>query len=318
MSQYKYTLVDKNFIIPEIIIKNEYILILMELYKKIYKRDLSYNSNIYIVIENNLIFESIIKCDNNIFYKISNNNKEKINIDYSFLFLNEIIFNTITNNTNNTNNDMEINIKKKENNKIIIQNDISINNNQQNKDEKSIKNDEKKIKLLKACEEVMDLYQLELSNIKKIELNLISINNKLQKLEDKKFDKIFYDISRTKNEYETWKKIKYGISQKNIELLYKDENELTEHNNINIPILFLAKYNHIDNIIKNEIVKSYFRILNNINIEELYFNKSISFDKEFINFIEKYSNISKKDLHYEFNHDWDYLDNETDEQTNYN
>ena len=55
-----FTLVDKNLLIPEISVSNDYVDIITQLYKKVYQRDLNYCSNVYIVVYNNLLL-SLLK-----------------------------------------------------------------------------------------------------------------------------------------------------------------------------------------------------------------------------------------------------------------
>jgi len=154
----------------------------------------------------------------------------------------------------------------------------------------------------------MDLYNLELNNIKKIEFKIKSLDSKLEKLEKKKREKIISDISRTKGDYETWKKIKYIINKDSLEDIFKSEEELKLREEPVIPILFTAKYNYIENAVKNEKIKNIFEVLNKINIDELYISETINLEKELIDFCNKYYELSKKELHYNFDHDWDYLD----------
>jgi tRNA nucleotidyltransferase/poly(A) polymerase len=160
------------------------------------------------------------------------------------------------------------------------------------------------------CEQVMDLYNLELNKIKKIELNIKSLNSKLERLKNKKREKIFSNISRTKNEYETWKKLKYNIPKNNPEYIKKNEEELEIRDNIQIPILFEAKYKYIENLINNPHIKQIYHELNNFNLEEIFINEEIIIDEKIIKFSEKYTDISKSELHYGFDHDWDYLESE--------
>ena len=179
-------------------------------------------------------------------------------------------------------------------------------------EEKRVREEKEKKKemLVKACEEVMDLYNLELSNIKKTENMLKTLDTKLEKLANKKRDKIMKDITRTKSEYETWKKIKYQIDAYDDEALKKPESELELRENPNIPILFMAKYNFIEHSNSNEKIRKIYETLNQLNLEELFIKDTIDLESSVIKFCDKYYELSKKDLHYKFDHDWDYLDTE--------
>ncbi len=389
-----YTIVDRNLLIPEIVIKQEFFEGLEELYKKTYSRTKDYNKNIYMIKYSGVRFDGIIKSDGEKIYEVDSDDRmiRNIDIDYSYLYTKtlginisqqmnteikkEKTENNFENKSDNKSNenlvvkinsvpeddkksntsstiknvkiesenldDMDINIKsnKKSNTSSTIKNvkiesenlddmDINIKSNKKSNividdsdkillkndvDEKKLKEKEdKKNELLKMCEQVMDMYNLELNKIKKTELNLLSIDNKIKKLINKKREKIFENITRTKDEYETWKKIKYNIPKENQSMVNLPESELELRENPVIPILFAAKYNYIEKILVNEQVKEIFTVLNNINLADLYVKDEIVLDPKIIKFVEKYTEISKKDLHYKFDHDWDYLDNEFDQ-----
>ncbi len=327
-----YTLVDKNFVIPELIVKNEYFEILIELYKRTYERSKIYCSNVYVVKYTGIKYECQIECVDNIFYETDLcGTKKKIDIDLSYIIVdhqNKKLFkkeeNSVlkTSEENNKKKEMEIIINQKDVKNVILEKSDEKNEeikleivetNIKNSEEERKKKDEKEKKreeILKMCEQVMDLYHLELNKIKKIELNLKSLNSKLERLKNKKREKIFSEISRTKNEYETWKKLKYTRPKENRELIKKDETELEERSELQIPILFEAKYNYIDNLMNNPNIKSIYKELNKYNLEEIFINEEINIDERIIKFVEKYTKISKKELHYGFDHDWDYLESE--------
>lgn len=334
-----FTLVDKNLFIPEISFSTDFFEIIIQLYKKVYKRDNDYCSNVYIIKKNNTKYESIIQYENNCFYQSINNIKNKLDVDLNLIFIEnnqnkttrttgitektinneellkmEIVFNdTITTNTNtNTNTNSNSNTNSNTNN-------IKIEEVVESEEDKKIREGKEKKKelLLKTCEQVMDLYNLELSNIKKTENKIKTLNAKLEKLANKKREKIIKDISRTKGDYDTWKKLKYKINRDDSDTLVKPIEELELRSEQTIPILFTAKYNYIENAIKNENIKKIFETLNKLSIDELYVQEEINLNTNVIKFCDKYYEISKKDLHYKFDHDWDYLDSEmnTDSKT---
>ena len=72
-----FTLVDKNLLIPEIIISEQYFDIIIQLYKKVYKRYLDYCSNIYIIKYNGVKYESTIESDGKFFYETFRIENEK-------------------------------------------------------------------------------------------------------------------------------------------------------------------------------------------------------------------------------------------------
>ena len=170
----------------------------------------------------------------------------------------------------------------------------------------------KKEEILKMIEEVNDLYQKELSNIKRLELNLKTFENKIKKLEKVKKDNIINEIIRTQSEYRTWKKIKYGIKEDSEDFeeseILKPINELEETNTI-VPILFLSKYNYIDKIQNNEYIKILLDRINCLKLNDLYADNKLP-DDDIIMFCNKYIKLSNE-LHYKFDdHEWNYLENE--------
>ena len=165
--------------------------------------------------------------------------------------------------------------------------------------------DEKRNKLIGLIEEVNGLYQKELVNIRRLELNLKSFDNKLNKLEKKKKEEIFDNVIKTQTEYRTWKKIKYTIED-DIDIL-KPESELVETNK-EAPILFLSKFKYIDKILENDAIKQIFNDLNSIDLNEIY-SQNILPNENIIQFCNKYAKLSKE-LHYKFDHDWDHLEEE--------
>lgn len=349
-----YTIVDRNLLIPEVIVKSEFFEGLEELYKKTFLRDEKYNRNVYMIKYSGVRFEGYFQSDGKNIYETLDGNKRQLEIDYSYLYIsnqqnvqeqinNQTTFTKSTNNNeilkqnlkektepqiknikiicndendeNDENKDMQLKIMSKNDTNIKI--DITdgdrliVSNSEEEKI--NLEKEKKKEELLKMCEQVMDMYNLELNKIKKTELNLITLDNKIDKLMKKKREQIFNNITRTKNEFETWKKIKYGIPVDKQELVKLPESELEALEEPIIPILFAAKYNYIEKIMENSQVKELFGVLNQLELADLYVKDEIDLSPQVIKFVEKYTEISKKDLHYKFDHDWDYLDSEFDQ-----
>lgn len=172
-----------------------------------------------------------------------------------------------------------------------------------------LEKEKKKNEIMKMIEEVNDLYQKELSNIKKLELNLKTYDSKLKKLEKTKKDNIINEIIRTQSEYRTWKKIKYGLKDDSDETdVLKPIDELKESDTV-VPILFLSKYNYIEKIQKNESIRKLLDEINQLNLNDLYSDNSLP-DENIVQFCNKYMKLSKE-LHYHFDdHEWNYLENE--------
>jgi len=315
----KFIFINKNYLIP-IINECSYNTSITTLINTINNKNESYLKNVYIVQIINDVISTIIYPKNNFIYEYSNNCEKKlfdytkINISYSFnnnvLINNHFDYRLLINNYS-TDNTINFNINQQYYNNINIIDENLENNiyNQQNNE--IIEDNEQKDKellLIKSCEEVFDLHVKEQANLKKLELNLKSINNKIDKLNKQKNDKIFDNILKLKNDYRTWKKLKYVIN--NNDDLLKDINELEKTEIKNIPILFIAKYNYFDNILINEKITNLLIEINNLDLETIFIENKLENLTNIIKFSEEYVKISKK-LHFKFDHDWDYLEEES-------
>jgi len=196
------------------------------------------------------------------------------------------------------------------NDKTNNQNNIINNfNNKENKENYDVEKEEKRNQIIKMIEDVNDLYQKELSNIKKLESNLKTYDSKLKKLEKIKKDDVVNEIIRTQSEYRTWKKIKYGLKDDSDESdVLKPIEELEESNTI-VPILFLSKYNYIEKIQNNASIRKLLDEINQLNLNDLYANNLLP-NENIVQFCNKYLKLSKE-LHYHFDdHEWNYLEDE--------
>jgi uncharacterized protein YjbI with pentapeptide repeats len=231
---------------------------------------------------------------------LQNNNLQNNNLQNNNLQNNNLQNNNLQNNNLQNNN--------------LFENDLSeIKKNAENslskkKEEDNIKNveeNEKKEQLISLIEQVNDLYQKELSNIKKLEMNLKVFDAKLTKLNKKKRENVVNDLIKTQSEYQTWKKLKYKIEDESDILKPTEELELSGKT---VPVLFLSKYDYIDKIQENDGIRSLLKEINLIDLNKLY-SDNILPDAKIVQFCEKYVKLSKE-LHYHFDHDWDYLENE--------
>lgn len=336
----QFILIDKNLLVPEIVNETNLINIINQFYKIVYKRDSTYYSNVYVVRLLNNEYNGIINWDGANFILTDNTNfKEKIKVNFNYIFSKNENLNTVTNNPVTASKKPVLNDNFETKPMQLVINEVNqiqtLNlNNQQlehikpeqipeqtklepinpvESEEEKIKREEKEKKkelLIKTCEQVMDMYNLELSNIKKTENKIKSLNSKLEKLEKKKQEQIIKDVTRTKSDYETWKKLKYNIPRDKPELILKPEEELELKENPQIPILFTAKYNYIENALKNSRIKEMYEFLNKLDVDQLYLSDTININENILKYCEKYYQIAKKDLHYKFDHDWDYLDTE--------
>lgn len=227
--------------------------------------------------------------------------------------------------------DMNLKINEKKYSNVKFVNDIcvkeqlpKINKNTENKNEelkvvnKEVVNeevkDDKKDEMIKMIEEVNELYVKELSKISKLQIYLKTYDVKLKKLERTKIDNIINSIIRTQSEYRTWKKIKYGIKENCDETdVLKPLSELEQTNEVvsndKVPILFLSKFNYMENIQKNVSVGKILEEINQLNLNDLYTNNTIPNDN-IVKFCNKYMKLSEE-LHYHFDdHEWSYLEHE--------
>ena len=246
-------------------------------------------------------------------YKLKNMN---LTIDNKFLnnnvILTETNTNTDTNTDTNTHKEKEyINIKYIDDNKKVsfkvlnecnnLELDKDVDSDKNNNDEYNKKREE----IIKLIEQVNDMYQKEMSNIRRLELNLKTFETKLNKLNKKKREENINNIIKTQSEYQTWKKIKY-IMEDETDVL-KPINEL-ELSNKSTPILFLSKYEYINKIQENDGISNLLEKINLIDLNKLYSDDTLPNDS-IVQFSEKYVKLSKE-LHYHFDHEWDYLENE--------
>lgn len=267
--------------------KNEYWLKYSSSNESISNKNLNKYDN---ELDENITFTINDKKNKNIIFDEHNDKILIKNIDQS---LNDI------KNNNHNHNDMENNNNITNGSKI---NETKVDDNKRKED------NDKKNEIIKMIEEVNGMYQIELTNIKKLELNLKTYDTKLKKLEKTKRDNIINNIIRTQSEYKTWKKIKYGLKDSDDYEVLKPIEELEESNNV-VPILFLSKYNYIDKIQNNVSIKKLFNEIILLNLNDLYSSDILPSDN-IVQFCNKYMKLSKE-LHYHFDdHEWSYLENE--------
>ena len=347
----KYILINNNYIIPEKIECDNLNEILISYSKIIFKRELSYLKNLFIIQQVSFLNKLIIYSDNGKEIFIHNNNETYKLCDILFLNLNlnsndyyniEIVYNKeiqnklenkdefnikIDNNILQENliekNNMDLIIKEKKNNIIVdvnnqqqylLKEEEEERNDEEKKEEEKI-DEEKRAKLLEHCESVYKIYQEELTKIKKLEIDLNINKNKLKKLEKKRNDIILNNIKLLQNDYRTWKKIKFILKEENDILKDTSELELKEtKDDKEIPIIFQSRYEYFDSI-NNQEDQSEAKLLielNNIDLIEYYTENNNDIKDSIINFSKNYKKIHKE-LSYKFSHDWDYLDTEMNE-----
>jgi hypothetical protein len=288
----KYILINNNYIIPEKIECDNLNEILINYSKIIFKRELSYLKNLFIIRQVSFVNKLIIFSDNGKEMFIHYNNATYKLCDIFFLNLNlnsndyyniEIVYDKeiqkkLENNEEfSTNiqileenlsekNNMDLIIKEKKNNIIIdpnnqnnqlnennINHEINKEENEENKEEKVKIDEKKRAELLEQCESVYKIYQDELTKIKKLETDLNLNKNKLKKLEKKRSDIILNNIKLLQNDYRTWKKIKYVLKDEDDLLKDISELELKDlEDDKEIPIIFQSRYEYFDYLYNQE------------------------------------------------------------------
>jgi hypothetical protein len=290
----KYTFVNKNKIIPQII---DFVT---------YDSAIEYlitnnNKDVYIVKIENEIIGSILFYYDNCLYELENNIIKKIKYNISKI-LNHTSLEIINNFINKTN--MNINIIENNTNNITIDNNIDTSSCTSNPVIQI--DDDKRKEVLQMCEDAMTLYNNELMNIKNIENELRNIENKIQVIKKKNNDTIIENINYTKNEFITYNKIKEKIVE-----------------DYDVPIMFTSKYNYIKHLCSiseesqsqiNSTPLEYFNKIIEIDIDNIL-NNEVNLDNALCAFAEKYKKTSTK-LNFKFNHDWDYLDDEVESNNN--
>lgn len=297
----KYTLVNKNRLIPQILYFDSEKLAISELIEITNNCNNSFLKNIYIVCETDTNYYLIINNGNNI-VKLINNKIEIIN--KTFLTSNTILNNLEKIFTDNKNIELVIKNKNIQNKNITIINNNDENNkdnrdnngenNKDNTDNDGENNDENN-ELKKSCDEVFQLYNQEIFKIKKIE-NLIK---NLEKKEEKIINKIKNDNIDKIN------KLYYDL-----DTFFRINEKVKKSANFIVPDLFYKKYDYFYNLYNsnNDIVVTLNKIkdfdINNIN-------DNINIDNDIILFAKIYFEDSKE-LNITFDHDWDDLSADVD------
>ena len=276
----KYTLVNKNKLIPSIInftSEKSAVRELIEITSSYSNTTSSYSNttlfkNVYIYASDyNEETEYIIFNQNNniVKKKLSNNN------DYLTFFTIDSLYNE---------NYLTINPKNNTKNIVI---------NENNQEDKHNQNSEKD-KIKKSCEEIFALYNTELSKIKKIENNLKNLEKKEDKLNNRIINQNIDSINKLYIDYKTFLKIKEKMNNNS--------------DKFSIPELFIKKYMYFNELLFNSDYNIIFDKLKNLNINEpndyLSNNEIILFSKKYI--------LDSKNLNYSFDHNWDDLTSDTE------
>ena len=202
-----YTFVNKNLLIPIIITDLTEHDAINKLYYETINRSNEYNELVYVVYEMNEEIAIYYSDGSGIFYK--NILSDEIIIKYRYkkikLLNNQYIFKIKTDiekiNNNSDINSMSLSICNKfSDNIMLLENSRKDDNNEIiNSIDKNNKNNLQKKKLIKLIEEVNEMYNKEISNSKKLEKNLKTFDNKINKLNKKKKEIIINDIIKTQS-----------------------------------------------------------------------------------------------------------------------
>jgi hypothetical protein len=258
------------------------------------------NTNNEIVSENiSLKNKKVIFDDNCI-----NQKKNKITIIND----NEIIKN-IKSEKNNFNNDKiiiindNININDYNNNNNNVDNKLEKQQNTENlKDDIVVNSNISKKELIKQkLNEFTNCYLEQLTKNKKMKEKINNLNNKLEKLETEKNTKIIANLRKLRDEYFQYKKI-----------IYRDENftEERDEDSINVPNIFVKKYDFIKNACSNIKIKNIFERVLKLDIENLFYSLKVADISNDILLLNDSYYKMRKDLHIKFSNDYDYLEEE--------
>jgi hypothetical protein len=273
----KYTLVNKNKLIPSVInftSEKSAIRELIEITTNYKNQSLCKNIYIYASDYNEETEYIIFYQNNNIVKKkLSNNN------NYLTFFSIDTLYNKIQ---------LTIKSKNSDTNTVINEDD---SDNQEN-DKCNLNSEKNKIK--KSCEDIFAMYNTELSKIKKIENNLKNLEKKEDKLNNRIVNQNIDNVNKLYLDYKTFLKIKDKINNNS--------------DRYSIPELFIKKYMYFDELSLNSNYNMILDKLKDININEpndyLSINEIILLSKKYI--------IDSKNLNCSFVHNWDDLTSDTE------
>lgn len=293
-----FTLVNKNYLIPEIHKEENLNLLLQKLFEYTYNKDKSFSSNIYIVGEHQIYF-----CNNNEIYCSEYNVITKLNynlpsiktLESIKLFCSNQNYQVFENKKDVLNMDVEIKIKDNPN--IIIAEEVHKTTETKviNEMKKPKVKSKEELELIKLIEETMSIYQNEVNKIKEIERQIKIIDDNTNSLLKKKREKVLTNFSKLKNDYQTY-------------TLIKQKKELKPQTLI--PNLFELKYNYFEELIKDNETKNLLDKIKELNLDEIL-NQKCEINNNIVLLSNSYDEESKK-LNVKFDHSWEDLEIETE------
>ena len=309
-----FTFVNKNLLIPQIEIYQDFNTSVQKLLDISYNTDKIYCSNIYVVSTDCIYFTNgkylYTVSNSNLVKKIDIKKPNKSHLKIFNCFLNsendDITINSCENfDKSNTNippsvKDLKnkITVKKQTVNIINNKNEEIIHPSVEVKNESCSKSKEE-LELLKLCEETMEIYQNEVRKMKEIEQKIIFLENNTKSLLKKKKEKTVVNFSKIKNDYNTYKLINKKLEKKPDML---------------IPSLFVQKYSYFCQLLNNVDNLKMLNLIDELNLDEVL-NKDCELDEELQFFVNEYGELSKK-LNVKFDHSWEELESDTSEGNN--
>lgn len=277
-----YTLINKNLLIPLIEERDNLDMLLQKMLDITYDMDKLYCSNVYIVGTDGIYFSNnnkIYLSNGTTNIQIQKNISSKAILNNIKLFIFENINDTLSSKYDNN---MDININIKKQNKIII------------KEIDEIKNKEE-LELITLIEETMKIYQDEVLKMKDLEKQIKILDDSQKSLIKKVNEQLFTNFSKLKNDYNTFKLIKKKQLQKP---------------EMDIPSLFEFKYNYFTNLLTIDNNKTLLEQIEEMNLDEIL-NLNNDLDNDIKLLSNKYGDESKK-LNVKFDHSWEDLEVETE------
>lgn len=323
-----FTLVNKNTLIPQIEIFQNFDTSIQKLFDLAQNNNKDFCKNLYVVTLKTVYFtngkELYIVDNTKRIRKIETNiiNKSCLNSIQSFL---DSTNEQVKNNQVKTNsslfvddkqdNDKQDDDKQDVDKQDIVEemsidfnakdhkNNIMVTNNFEkvNTKEKIKEKSDEELEIMKLCEETMEIYHNEIAKIKGLEKKIKILESNELNLLKKKREKMLSSFSKFKNDYNTYKMI---------------HNKLKKDPKMNIPSLFMLKYDYFVQLITSEENIKLLEEIDNLNLDEVL-NTNYELDSKIQQFVNDYGELSKK-MNVKFDHSWEELEVDADTTENNN
>jgi hypothetical protein len=294
----QYIYVNKNYLVPEIKTfptLNSAITKLLNVCEQMNKK---YCSNVYVLSDDKLYFSNgydvyFVSDDQNItkvnFPVVKSNRLETMNKFFSGTKTDE--FATFA--------EMEININIPNDNLIIVDKEINTQKNAQVLPKEKKEKTKEELEILALCEETFEIYNQELKKMKELEKKIKIIDDNQKSLLKKRSEKIFTNLSKLSNDYNTYKLI---------------QKKITKKPDAQIPSLFVLKYQYFKNKVIDQDSLDLLEKIHTFNLDEIL-NKDEELDTQIVNFVNQYG-LDSKNLNVKFDHSWEELEFDTSESNN--